>query len=239
MVMVMTMSTVMVVVVVVVVVVVGVVRGVILDKGHRLNLSFRLDSDLGSRKRKMPVLLLALGVAGGAAAADLNTARLAEIRDLDARLLGHDSATAVLGAWCRDHHLAADPTIRAIRDSQATAPSVDTLARLGVSDAGLVRYRHVRLMCGTRVLSVADNWYRPDVLTTAMNAALETTRTPFGVIVAPLGFHRTLLPAEAAGPDAVLRHSAVLTTADGRPFSVVVESYTREVLGDLDRDAKP
>jgi hypothetical protein len=214
---------------------VGVVNDAIFDIGHRLNLRFAAISDPGALKRKMLACILALGVAGGAGAADIATARLAEVADLDARLLSHDSATAVLSAWCRDHHLAAAPTIRAERGALTRAASADTLKRLGGSDAAQLRYRHVRLMCGTRVLSDADNWYRPDVLTPAMNRALDTTRTPFGVVVAPLGFHRRTLSATTE-PDRlgiVLRHHAILSTAGGVPFSVVTESYTDQVLGDL------
>jgi hypothetical protein len=180
----------------------------------------------------MPAVILAFGLASGAHAANWSAAQQAEVNDLESRLLSHDSATAVLGAWCRDHHLAIDPTIRAERDAREAPADADTLARLGVRDPAQVRYRHVRLMCGTRVLSEADNWYRPDVLTPEMNAALDKTRTPFGVVVAPLGFRRTMLPTGAPGPGAVLRHRAVLTTAGGRPFSVVVETYTRQVLSD-------
>jgi hypothetical protein len=200
-----------------------------------VNLSFASITDLAALKRKMLAPILALGVAGGAGAADLAGARVAEVNDLDARLLGHDSATAVLGGWCRDHHLAADPTIRAERDALVKAPDADTLKRLGAGDPILVRYRHVRLMCGTHVLSEADNWYRPDVLTPDMNRALDTTRTPFGVVVAALGFHRETLSVDVMpeSSGAVLRHRAVLTTSAGVPFSVVVETYTREVLGDL------
>ena len=196
-----------------------------------MNLSFAAITDLAALKRKMLAPILALGVAGGASASDL-----AEVNDLNARLLGHDSATAVLSAWCHAHHLAEDPTIRAERDASTKAADADTLKHLGVSDPARLRYRHVRLMCGTRVLSDADNWYRPDVLTPAMNLTLDTTRTPFGVVVAPLGFHRTRLSVtvlpESSG--AVLRHRALLTTSAGVPLSVVVETYTRELLGDLE-----
>jgi hypothetical protein len=34
-------------------------------------------------------------------------------------------------------------------------------------------------------------------------------------------------------PPRVLEHRAVLTTAEGAPFSVVVETYTDEVLGPM------
>jgi hypothetical protein len=211
-----------------------IVNDAIFDIGHRLNLSFAAISNPGALKRKMLAFILALCAAGDTGATDLAAARRAEVSDLDARLLSQDSATAVLGAWCRDHHLAADPTIRAERDARIEPPSRDTLKRLGASDPTQIRYRHVRLMCGTRVLSDAENWYRPDVLTPEMNRALETSRTPFGVVVAPLGFHRATLSTAAPPAGFVLRHRAVLTTSDGRPFSVVVETYTRDSLGDLD-----
>ena len=86
------------------------------------------------------------------------------------------------------------------------------------------------------MLSEADNWYRPDRLTPAMNIALDTTERPFGVVVRPLGFHRTTLSTTflPEGSGYVLRHRAVLSAASGAAFSVVVETYTREVLGDLE-----
>jgi hypothetical protein len=199
-----------------------------------LNLSFQVISNPGALKRKMLASILALSVADGAAAADRSFARSAEVSDLNARLLGHDSATAVLKQWCDDHHLADDPTIRAERDTRMTPPDADTLKRLGVSDPAKLRYRHVRLICGARVLSDADNWYRPDVLTPEMNHVLDTTHTPFGVVVAPLGFHRlTLSVAIPSKGRVVLRHHAMLSTVSGAPFSVLTESYTDAVLGDL------
>ena len=134
-------------------------------------------------------------------------------------------------------------------DKPATA---EVRAALDVKPDEPLGYRRVRLKCGDKVLSEADNWYVPGRLTPEMNDALETTDTPFGKAVAALHFRRHTLsaqllfrplpqgwemgaaPAEAEGalaiPDHVLEHRAVLSTPDGEPFSEVVETYTGEVL---------
>src|SRR5690606_29936178 len=98
-----------------------------------------------------------------------------------------------------------------------------------------------------RVLSEADNWYRPAELTPQMVQTLDTTDTPFGVVVAPLKFQRRTLssrllfePLAAPDPDAamtapshVLAQRAVLYRPDGPPFSLVVESYTAQILAGI------
>jgi chorismate-pyruvate lyase len=178
------------------------------------------------------------------------------LETLNADLLSHDSATLTLGRWCETHHLAASGRIRAARvagvEKQASA---EVRHELGVGAEEPVRYRHVRLSCGDLVLSEADNWYVPRLLTPAMNQALDETDAPFGKVVLPLGFTRhTLqaellwqplaegwetigLPPDGAGriaiPDAILRHRAVLLTRDGVPFSVVVETYQRAMIAPM------
>jgi hypothetical protein len=116
-----------------------------------------------------------------------------------------------------------------------------------------VRYRRVKLLCGTALLSGADNWYVPGRLTPEMNKLLDTTVTPFGKAVQPLHFQRHTLSSEllwrplpegwemnasslkdgafAAMPAKLLERRAVLTLPDGTPFSEVVEIYTANVLG--------
>ena len=67
-----------------------------------------------------------------------------------------------------------------------------------------------------------------------MNATLDHTQTPFGVAVVALKFSRHNLETRylpKSGSD-VLRHSAVLVTDKGAPFSFVVETYTKAILGD-------
>ncbi len=152
---------------------------------------------------------------------------------LQKALAASDSATVALGQWCAARDIARPPTIRAIADRGATSPpSPQVRAALGVSPGEPVAYRHVRLACGGTVLSVAHNWYVPARLAPDMNDALETTDTPFGKVVGPLGFRRERL-AEQRGrmnecpAGTVLSHRAVLRIPDGRAISLVVECYTQ------------
>ncbi|HET9832671.1 MAG TPA: hypothetical protein VFP91_13200 [Vicinamibacterales bacterium] len=157
---------------------------------------------------------------------------------LNDELLASRSATQVLSAWCGDHHLAADPTILAHRVTTVDKPADDEQRRrLQVSAAETVAYRHVRLQCGTRVLSEADNWYVPSRLTAEMNRLLQTTETSFGTVVRPLEPSRETLsvtmfwkPGERAVPDALFAHRAVLYTREHVPFSEVYEVYQRQIL---------
>jgi len=179
---------------------------------------------------------------------------LALLQTLNAELLSHDSATATLTQWCAAHHLTDDPHIVAVRlrgDPKPPAGEIRELLRVDSEEP--IRYRHVQLKCGALVLSEADNWYVPARLTAAMNQQLDTTDTPFGIIVQEKHFQRhTLLarllweplpagwemnapPAPPAGtrlaiPEYVLEHRAVLSTPDGTPFSALVETYTANVL---------
>ena len=118
------------------------------------------------------------------------------------------------------------------------APGAGVLADLAVAEAGLVRYRRVRLCRGGLVLSEADNWYVPGRLTASMNRALEGSDVAFGRAVRGLGYRRRTLSAEMLWggaevemPRAVLRHRAVLVLPDGVPISEVWETYWAGVLG--------
>ena len=189
---------------------------------------------------------------------DTPVARLeatAILQTFNADLLSHPSATLTLERWCASHHLAPEGRIRAELDrTQVKEPTPEQRRRLAVSAQEPVMYRRVRLSCGGRVLSDADNWYVPGRLTPEMNRLLTQTDTPFGRAVLDIGFHRELISAEliwhplpvgweneaklpAAGtgrlaiPDHLLEHRAVLLTRENVPFSEVVETYTAEVLG--------
>ncbi len=176
----------------------------------------------------------------------------AQIQTLNADLLSHNSATAVLQSLC-DRREPTAPRIRAHRSEVTDTPEhMDAVRRdLGARPTEPVKHRRVELICGDVALSRADNWYLPGRLTPRMNAALDKTDTPFGVVVKELGFQRRTLsatmlfeplptgwerqPATELGepvsvPPEVLRHRAVLQTGYGRPFSLVVETYTDAVL---------
>jgi hypothetical protein len=172
---------------------------------------------------------------------------------LNGELLSHDSATLTLERWCEARGLASPAHIVAQRVQGAyVEPSIEQRRLLGVSANEPIRHRRVRLRCGDRVMSDADNWYVPARLTGAMNRELDTTDVSFGRVVRSLNFRRRTLssrllwslffPArtevEGLAPDGtrplmplhVLEHRAVLARADGTPFSFLVEAYTREVL---------
>ena len=103
------------------------------------------------------------------------------------------------------------------------------------------------------VLSEADNWYVPARLTPVMNKTLESSETPFGKVVKPLGFSRRILSADLLWPDfskserisvtssskkyedlgppyLLFEHRALLQNAHGMPFSFLIERYTRNLL---------
>ena len=138
-------------------------------------------------------------------------------------------------------------------DTPDKAPTAEQRERLQVSADEPVKYRRVRLTCGSHVLSEAENWYVPARLTAAMNDTLETTDAPFGKVVQPLHFRRRTLsaellwsplppgweraerlPADRAGPlvmpHRLLQHRALLVDGDGHPFSALIETYTEQVL---------
>lgn len=179
---------------------------------------------------------------------------VALLQTLNADLLSHDSATLTLEHWCDSHRLASPPRIVAERVFGVDKPPSEQQRReLGVTASDPVRYRRVRLRCGTLLLSEADNWYVPARLTPQMNRLLETTDTPFGRAVQALHFQRHTIsarmlwqplpegwemsPPVAPGPDgrlrlpdAVLEHRALLSLPDGTPVSEVIETYSGNVL---------
>jgi hypothetical protein len=183
---------------------------------------------------------------------------LALLQTLNAELLSHDSATLTLQQWCAEHRLASEPRIVAQLLPSAPQPaSAEQRATLRVAATEAVHFRHVQLRCGQLVLADAENWYVPGRLTPTMNHELENTDTPFGVVVRTLNFQRHTLSARLlwsplppswempvpgaehtaprdAGtlqvPATVLEHHAVLTLPDGTPFSLLVETYTGNVL---------
>ena len=182
------------------------------------------------------------------------TQALALLETLNADLLSHPSATLTLERWCGDHGLAGEAKILARRVKGQDKPLADDDRKaLGIGADEPVRYRRVQLACGGHVLSEADNWYVPARLTAEMNHILDTTDQPFGKVVQDLHFRRQTIsadllwaplpkgwemdaplpaphPGALAIPHEVLRHRAVLYTAANEPFSLVVETYTSEVL---------
>jgi len=147
-------------------------------------------------------------------------------------ILGAASATQVLTARCAELHLAEPAVVHAQTVPAADAVTAEIRALLKVSAAEPMRHRHVRLSCGGHVLSEADNWYVPSRLTTEMNHTLDTSDTPFGTVARPLNFHRkTVETSQPTKSITVLQVKAVLLTPQELPISLVVENYSRELLG--------
>lgn len=173
---------------------------------------------------------------------------LALIQTLNADLLASRSATATLEAWCVAHDLANPARIRAEVQTGATNPiTAEQRMRLSIGAAEPVGYRRVRLWCGDRLLSQAENWFVPARLTADMNATLAAGDTPFGTVIRPLGPSRRTLASEllwhplpegwergavwlrgcAPIPQELLRHRALVSDGSGRPLAEVVETYQR------------
>jgi len=159
-----------------------------------------------------------------------------EADDLDRRLRASPSATATLHDWCATHGIA-DATIHAeLVKGPAPAATPKQRRELQVTATEPLGYRHVRLSCAGHVLSEAENWYVPSRLTPAMNATLDTSDTPFGTVVKPLGINRRTLGAEtlwhhgATPPARLFRHRALVLDGHGRPIAEVIETYQREAI---------
>ena len=185
--------------------------------------------------------VLADGSQGCAEASDASRREtLLAIQMLQVDLLSHASATETLERWCASQGLADPAVVTAERVRDRVSPAApSTREQLQVGPQTRLGYRHVRLKCGGRVLSEADNWYVPERLTPAMNRTLDRTDTPFGKVVKPLGFSRhtlssTLLWDGAADSGALpyflFEHRALLKADDGSPLSLLTERYTRHVL---------
>ncbi len=175
---------------------------------------------------------------------------------LNVELLGSTSAKRTLETGCQTHQLAAPANIVAQQlVGEDKPPSQEQMQRLEVSGPEQVKYRKVRLFCGDQWLSEGGNWYVPGRLAADMNRLLETTRTPFGKVVAPLEPYRQTISVKMLGsllpegweienpvhgaksrkqpliiPDALFEHRAVVYGKDRKPIAEVHEVYQRQIV---------
>lgn len=176
----------------------------------------------------LPVTILAGALLSGCAASGLPA--------LENALGAQDSATATLSDWCAANRIADPPIITARQmAAEPAAPPGEVLRMLGEPLAEMIGYRHVELSCGRSVLSMAHNWYVKERLTPDMNAALDTSETPFGKVAAPLRFTRERLDSRRGAipgcpSGTILSQRALLRLPDGQPLSLVVECYQRVLL---------
>jgi hypothetical protein len=151
----------------------------------------------------------------------------------EATLAAHDSATVALTQWCAARRLADPAQIVAAPVHGSAVPKHGLGMFIENGGSAQSVHRHVRLRCGNKVLSEAHNWYDPALLTPDMREKLASTNTPFGKVVAPLGFKRFPISTQSrrgrgdgCPPPTILTHRAVLKLPDGRPLALVVECYT-------------
>ena len=167
------------------------------------------------------------------AALTLLAAGPATLDQFEAKLAEHDSATVALGEWCAVRQIAspAQITVSDRRQVSSNDPPAKMRRLLGIETRDRFTMRHVHLDCGGKTLSIAWNWYVPSRLTPEMNAALESSTTPFGKIAAPLRFRRVAVetvkgPAENCPAETISTHLARLVLPDGKPLAYLVECYT-------------
>lgn len=161
----------------------------------------------------------------------------ATLPEFEAVLASTPSATQALETWC---HSRFDPagSVRAIKVmASSDSPTARIRDALDIGRDEQLGYRRVSLRCAGREMSLAYNWYVPSRLTPEMNRQLAENDTPFGRAAAPLHFKRELIARPWSGPElcpsgTVLAHRALLRLPDGKPLAMVVECYTKAVLGE-------
>lgn len=157
----------------------------------------------------------------------------ATLDQFEAKLAQHDSATVALSEWCAVRQIAspAQITVSHRRQLSSNDPPAKMRRLLDIDTRDYFTMRHVHLDCGGKTLSIAWNWYVPSRLTPEMNAALKSSTTPFGKVVAPLRFRRVAVetvkgPADNCPAETVSTHLARLILPDGKPLAYLVECYT-------------
>ncbi|WP_294287854.1 hypothetical protein [uncultured Sphingomonas sp.] len=136
----------------------------------------------------------------------------------EADLTAGGVVTRVLEAW-------ASGPVRAERVAATAEASAETRARLAVGPSTVLGFRRVRLLCEDRLLSEADNWFVPELLTAAMLVTLDATDTPFGIVIEPLEPRRETLACARLSGDPVLLIRALVLGGNGAPLAFVEERY--------------
>ena len=146
--------------------------------------------------------------------------RRATRESLHAALLAADSATAVLESFFG--------AITVQRRDLPPSPNPGLSERLRLAADDMLRHRAVWLLAGGDILSQAELWYVANRLPADRVQKLDTSDTPFGRIMKPLGLKRIVLEARlcAPGEDCALAHRAMLVEPGGLPVAEVHERYS-------------
>ncbi len=143
------------------------------------------------------------------------------LESLHAALLAADSATSVLESFFG--------AITVQRRDQPSSPNPGLRERLRLATDDVLRHRAVWLLAGDRMLSQAELWYVANRLPADRIQSLETSDTPFGRIMKPLGLKRIVIEARhcAPGDECSLTHRAILVEPRGLPVAEVYERYSK------------
>ncbi|MBR0683752.1 hypothetical protein GXW74_24965 [Roseomonas eburnea] len=151
------------------------------------------------------------------------------------RLRRTASATRLLASWCAERDIGDGP-IRVERHAvPASAPGAEVItALLGAGGPDGVRHRRVTLRRGGAALSDCDIWWLPSRLDPTMQAELDGTDRPFGLVVEGLHPIRRMLSEAILPPGGphILEHRALLLAGTGapRPIAMVRELYRRALI---------
>lgn len=165
-----------------------------------------------------------------------------DVNALRDRIEKGNSATIELDRWCAEHRMAKLGAVRVDKISNTVAaagPGLSKLFQVGPSEP--LQLRHVRLRCGSHILSSARLWYVPSRLPVAINRTLKSTNVPFGRAVVSLKLIRrpiasaTYWPSSSGSngaqfPNILFSKRAILGAAGQPPMAYVVEDYHKGVL---------
>lgn len=179
--------------------------------------------------------------------ADTAEAGTNDARRLVAFIRAHATVTLALERWCDLAGLGDGPiTARPSGPSSVVtnldleiATALDLLPGRRTSRLETVIYRSVELRRGLLALVEADNWYVPERLPADINQALQTTNSPFGKLIAPVGASRsevrsidqTVGRSGQAMPRHLFAQSAVISISGGTRVAFVRERFLPALLG--------
>ncbi|QRM32305.1 hypothetical protein [Microvirga sp. VF16] len=173
------------------------------------------------------------------------------IQDLNIRLSAGARVTETLLAWCDEHGLSKGPiSVECCLRQVLVAVPDEVSAALAPTKHETVHFRQVRIMRGPLPLAMAENWFVPQRLAAGMSDVLQTTRVPFGTVIAPLRPSRRILAAQvrpirsalcedwsrhtaAAHPllsTIILEHEAVICSGTGAVLACVKEKFFSELV---------
>jgi chorismate-pyruvate lyase len=150
----------------------------------------------------------------------------ATLWSLHQALLTADSATSVLESFFG--------TVSVIRLDQPPSINEGLEERLRLAPGDDLRHRVVRLMAGEKLVSEAELWFVANRLPAERVQRLESSDTPFGRIMRPLGLKRVVLMARICRPGeaGALLHRALLAAPGGVPVAEVFELYASGLFED-------